>query len=131
MFLQRGMTLSICVLGVYCTILQISRPLASCMLLLRGASQGKAWDLKTCMCAQELRLVQKVDRNNKNVMWCFAEFSTTELAARTLNVLQVLPSFQPESYYSPSVRSYARTSAPLLYCGCIPAAKSSQVKVRV
>lgn len=42
-------------------------------------------------CAQELRLVQKVDRNNKNVMWCFAEFSTTDLAARTLKVLQVSP----------------------------------------
>ncbi len=46
--------------------------------------------------------MQKVDRNNKNVMWCFAEFSTTELAARTLQVLQVSPSsrivsFQPAS----------------------------------
>ncbi|BDA50771.1 probable RNA-binding protein 1 at C-terminar half [Coccomyxa sp. Obi] len=57
---------------------------------------------------KELRLVQKVDRNNKNVMWCFAEFSTTELAARTMKVLQgyAIDMDDPDS---PTLRvSYAR-----------------------
>lgn len=38
-----------------------------------------------------MRLVQKVDRSNKDVMWCFAEFTSVQLAARAMKVLQVSP----------------------------------------
>lgn len=38
---------------------------------------------------QTLRMVQKKDRNGKDVMWCFAEYSTVQQAASTMKVLQV------------------------------------------
>lgn len=39
--------------------------------------------------AQELRLVQKTDKQGKNVMWCFVEFEEVVQAARCMKVLQV------------------------------------------
>jgi hypothetical protein len=39
---------------------------------------------------QALRLVQKVDRNNQDVVWCFAEFSSATFAAHALKTLQVV-----------------------------------------
>ena len=38
---------------------------------------------------QELRLVQKSDKQGKNVMWCFVEFDEIVQAARCMKVLQV------------------------------------------
>ncbi len=38
---------------------------------------------------QELRLVQKTDKQGKNVMWCFVEFEEIVQAARCMKVLQV------------------------------------------
>ena len=39
--------------------------------------------------AQELRLVQKTDKQGKTVMWCFVEFDEIVQAARCMKVLQV------------------------------------------
>lgn len=38
---------------------------------------------------QELRLVQKQDKQGKDVMWCFVEFEEIVQAARCMKVLQV------------------------------------------
>lgn len=38
---------------------------------------------------QELRLVQKQDKQGKDVMWCFVEFDEIVQAARCMKVLQV------------------------------------------
>jgi hypothetical protein len=38
---------------------------------------------------QELRLVQKQDKQGKDVMWCFVEFEEVVQAARCMKVLQV------------------------------------------
>lgn len=39
---------------------------------------------------QDLRLVpSKIDKGPKRILWCFAEFSSTFLAAQALNTLQV------------------------------------------
>ncbi|EIE20621.1 hypothetical protein COCSUDRAFT_83539 [Coccomyxa subellipsoidea C-169] len=64
--------------------------------------------LRPCEGFKELRLVQKVDRNNKDVMWCFAEFSSKQLAARAMNDLQGY-AVDLDDQDSPTLRiSYAR-----------------------
>lgn len=44
---------------------------------------------------QELRLVQKQDKQGKDVMWCFVEFEEIVQAARCMKVLQVRANATP------------------------------------
>ena len=52
---------------------------------------------------QELRLVQKQDKQGKDVMWCFVEFDEIVQAARCMKVLQVRTGLFALFYTAPHI----------------------------